>query len=37
MGGQTVRELLENLDLFELLTLLKEEMQTTKVKQKEKL
>ena len=27
MGGETIRELLENLDLFELLTLLKDEMQ----------
>src|SRR5574344_1426422 len=36
MGGETIRELLENLDLFELLTLLKDEMQTTKSEAKRK-
>ena len=37
MGGQIVRDLLENIDLFQLLTVLKEEMDSTKSKQKEKL
>jgi DNA-directed RNA polymerase beta' subunit len=36
MGGDIVRELLENLDLFELLTLLKEEMHSTKSEAKRK-
>ncbi|RXI27866.1 DNA-directed RNA polymerase subunit beta' [Aliarcobacter trophiarum] len=36
MGGETIRELLEKLDLFELLTLLKDEMQTTKSEAKRK-
>lgn len=36
MGGETIREHLENLDLFELLTLLKDEMQTTKSEAKRK-
>lgn len=36
MGGEVVRELLENIDLFELLTLLKEEMHNTKSEAKRK-
>lgn len=36
MGGEIIKELLENLDLFELLTLLKDEMQSTKSEAKRK-
>ncbi|MCG3718448.1 DNA-directed RNA polymerase subunit beta', partial [Aliarcobacter butzleri] len=36
MGGEIVRDLLAGLDLFELLTLLKEEMETTKSEAKRK-
>jgi len=36
MGGEVLKELLENLDLFELLTLLKHEMETTKSEAKRK-
>ena len=36
MGGEIVRDLLENLDLFELLTLLKEDMESTKSEAKRK-
>ena len=36
MGGQIVRDLLETIDLFELLTVLKEEMGSTKIRSKKK-
>lgn len=36
MGGEIIRELLADLDLFELLTLLKDEMETTKSEAKRK-
>ena len=36
MGGEIVRDLLESLDLFQLLTVLKEEMESTKSEKKKK-
>jgi len=36
MGGEIIRDLLKNLDLFELLTLLKEDMKSTKSEAKRK-